>query len=172
MISEYWKMSKSAQTVAYRSTCYVIIKWTLVVLAVLNIANSVWVGIYMNNRIERFNTIMSERRPTKYERYYNHNVKKNLEIWKGVIIAALVIADSTCILGIYGTIRENYCICMMFGIFMLGYAVFTAAVGHTRGSISAWLLSFITGLIACLFCHQIRIEIFHPLMYSLPVESP
>jgi len=124
----------------------------------------------MNNTVEKVQRIANERHLDPF-RNIDQDMKKNAEIWKGVLIAVLVIVDLTCVLGIYGTITDNYCVSMVFGILMLSYAILAAGSDYTRGSVSSWLVSFITGVTACIFCHKIRVEVIHPTMYSSPVES-
>ena len=37
----------------YWSTGFIIIKWSFVILIILNVLSSIWVGIYMNNAVEK-----------------------------------------------------------------------------------------------------------------------
>ncbi len=155
----------------YRSTGFIIIKWTFVILIILNILSSIWVGIYMNNAVEKAKREADTRHMDPF-RNTDKDMKKSAAVWEGVIIAVLVIVDLMCVLGLFGAIKESYCISMVFGILMLSYSVFAAGVDYTRGSISSWLVSFLTGVIACVFGHKLRVEVIHPTLYSSPVESP
>lgn len=155
----------------YRSTGFIIIKWSVVVLTILNILSSIWVGIYMNNKVEKVKRRADGIHLDIY-RSVDPDIKKNAEVWKGVIISVLVITDMICLMGIFGALKEHYCLSMVFGVLMLTYAIFAAGVDYLRGSISSWLVSFLTGITACIFGHKIRVELIHPTIYSTPVDSP
>lgn len=154
----------------YRSPTFKIIKWTVVLLIVANILSSIWVGIYMTNRISSLNS-MHRRRQLDPFRNIDGDYLRKAEVWRGMIITVLVLSDIASCVGIFGAIRENYCMTMVFGVLMLSYAIFSAASDYTRGSISAWLVSFAAGIMACMFGHKIRVEVIHPTIYSTPVND-
>ena len=154
----------------YRSTTYLIVKWVLILLIVANILSSIWVGIHMNNAIERIKS-KSERNYLDPFRNNDRNLNNKIEVWKGVIITLLVLTDIACLVGIFGAFKEHYCLVMVFGVVMLVYSVFSAASDYTRSSISSWAVSFSTGIVACLFGHKIRVEVIHPTIYSVPFSD-
>ena len=154
----------------YRSTTFKVVKWCVVALVVLNVLSSIWVGIFMTNKISSLKS-MSEKRFIDPGRHIDRDYLRRAEVWRGVIITVLVLTDIASIVGIFGAIRENYCLTMVFGVLMLTYAIFSAASDFTRGSISAWLVSFTAGIMSCMFGHKIRVEVIHPTIYSTPVHD-
>jgi len=97
--------------------------------------------------------------------------KKKTKIWKGFIIAILVIIDLVNLLGLFGAFKEHYYLTMVYGVLLMGYAIFCAGVDYTRGSISSWMVPFLVAVLAFVFAHKIRVEVVQPTVYTSPANA-
>ncbi len=128
------------------------IKWILILFAVLNILGSIWVGIYLENAVER----AAYELPDADGGFSQGDRRTSAKIWKGFIIAILVITDILNLVGIFGVYREYYIFTMIYGVFLMSYAIFCAGIDYTRGSVSSYLLPFLVAILAFVFAHKIR----------------
>lgn len=154
----------------YTSVPFNIIKVSVVLLSVLNILSSIWVGIYLTAKVNQIKWEADNNRLDPFGGIDEYS-KKMAEVWKGIIIAVLVVTDIISVLGIFGAVTNNYFVSMVYCILMFSYAVFAAAVDYIRGSVSSWLVPFITANMVSVFVHKIRVEIIQPTVYSQPAES-
>ncbi|XP_054166958.1 uncharacterized protein LOC128964393 [Oppia nitens] len=155
-------------TTSYRSLQFNIIKWILISFAILNILSSIWVGIYVEMVVRRANHEL----PNDDGHYGTGDYGQASKIWKGFIIAVLVVIDLANLVGIYGAYKENYRITLIYGVVVMAYAVFCAVSDYIRGSYSSWVVALSVALLAFLFTHKIRTEATQPVRYSSPSSDP
>lgn len=151
----------------YRSSSFTLVKWILVVFSILNILSSVWVGIAMEKAVDQ----VLNKTPDVDPNFQEGDSSEDAKIWKGFIIAILVITDLVNIIGLLGAIKEHYILTIVYGVILMTYAVFAAYVDYTRGSYSSWLVSFGVALLAFVYAHLIRVEILNPTVYSSPSNN-
>jgi hypothetical protein len=152
---------------SYRSLSFTLIKWILVSFALFNILSSIWVGIYLEKAVNQ----AAEEIADADGNYTNGDRSKSAKIWKGFIIAILVIIDLVNLMGIFGALKEHYFLVMVYGVLLMTYAIFAAGVDYTRGSISSWLIPFMAAILAFVFAHKIRVEIAQPTVYTSPANA-
>lgn len=128
------------------------IKWILILFAVLNLLSSIWVGIYLEKAVDS----AIDEIPDADGGFSQGDKRTSAKIWKGFIIAILVITDILNLIGIFVVYREHYIFTMIYGVFLMSYAIFCAGVYYTRGSVSSYLLPFLVGILAFVFAHKIR----------------
>ncbi len=157
----------SSRNDSYRSLSFTLIKWILVSFALLNILSSIWVGIYLEKAVDQAIDEIADA-----DGHYSQGDRsKSAKIWKGFIIAILVIIDLVNLIGLFGAFKEHYFLVMVYGVLLMTYAIFAAGVDYTRGSISSWLIPFLAAILAFVFAHKIRVEIFQPTVYTSPANA-
>lgn len=146
----------------YRSLTFNLIKWTLICFAIMNILSSIWVGIYLEISVKE----AIDETPDVDGNYLYGDRRTSAKVWKGFIIAFLVIIDLINLVAIVGTLKESYNIAMIYGMVLMAYSIFTAVNDYTRGSYSAWIVPFCVAVLAFAFAHKIRIEVKQPTVYT------
>ena len=144
------------------------LKWILVSLSVLNILNTIWVGIYMEKAIENYkNNWMYEQ--TELRNYTNDDMERSNQIYRGLIIAFLVIMNLVNLMGIYACIKVNYLLVQIYAVLLMIQSLSCIGSYYMKGTVTGWLIPFIISVLAFIYCHFIRIYIMIPsIQYSNP----
>ena len=146
----------------YRTFDFVLIKWVLISFAVLNILSTIWVGIYLDKAVER----AAKQLPDSMANFSDADHRTTAKVWKGFMIAFLVIIDIVNLIGIFGAYKEHYKLTMIYGVVLMAFAIISAVSDYTRDSYTSWIVPFAVAILAFVFAHKIRTEQIQTTVYS------
>ena len=136
---------------------FLITKYLLLFLIVINILSSIWVGIYNRQEVDRMKIKYPDDRWT-HDQGRGHSA----QLWERLCITFLVFENIFNLIGLIGTLQENYCLALLYGVLMFLCALYGSGAKFVRGSVCSYLMPLIVGIIASLFAHQIRMENYDP----------
>jgi hypothetical protein len=150
-MGQFTTMSASA------NQSFIIVKYLLLFLIVLNILSTIWVGIYNKNSVDEAEMLYPDDRHTG-----DKGEGSKAQLWEKLCITFLVFQNIANVMGIFGTLQENYCISIIYSIIMFGSSLYGSAAEYMRGSVCSYLMPFIVAVVALIFAHQIRMENYEP----------
>ncbi|XP_054165861.1 uncharacterized protein LOC128963384 [Oppia nitens] len=128
-------------------------KYVLILFIVLNIGSSIWVGIYNKMRVDHMRREFPDDRWTG-----DYGKGHSAQLWEKLCITFLVFENIFNVMGIVGTLQENYCLSIMFSGVMFLSALYGSAGKFIRGSVCSYLMPLLVGIIAAVYAHQIRMQ--------------
>jgi len=126
-----------------RTSCFLCLKYFIIAFTLIQLIGTIFICFQLDDYCKniKFDFIEPE----------NENAVRNS------VITTLFIVDIFTIIGLFGAIKENYCLSMTYGIFMTVDAITTIGLSFRVPSYTfASVLTIIIVIISYTFAHQIR----------------
>ena len=136
---------------------FVITKYLLLLLIIMNILSTIWVGIYNKNAVDRMKAKYPDDHWTGDE-----GRGHSAELWERLCITFLVFENIFNVMGLLSTLQENYCLSIIYSVLMFVSALYGSAAKFVRGSVCSFLMPLVVAVVASVFAHMIRMDNYEP----------